>query len=269
MAARDPPLGEVAGMPTMLVENNDPKINFDRLKGGSDSKRRTQLFVALALLFAALVLVILRNRQFWMGTLSIEEAPSQVAPDTLKKNAKNIPPASSRKGAAKTASSTAQPPVFMFPGAHEAVLAPLQVDVTYSSGKRETLIARDSAIRVDLTHNPDQPDDALSNGAAAATAGSGDKVRFSPQTAEVVLRRVDPVYPVQAQQANIQGSVVLQARIDKDGNVQSVQVVSGPAILTKAALEAVKQWRFKPHYEGDQVAPTETRITVNFTISAQ
>jgi protein TonB len=62
---------------------------------------------------------------------------------------------------------------------------------------------------------------------------------------------------------------VLQAQIDKDGNVQAVQVVSGPAILTSAALEAVKQWRFKPHYEGSQAAPTETRITVNFTITTQ
>jgi protein TonB len=100
------------------------------------------------------------------------------------------------------------------------------------------------------------------------TAGGGH-VRFSPQTAEVVVRRVEPVYPLLAQEENVQGAVVLQARIDKDGNVQSVQVLSGPDILTAAALEAVKQWRFKPHYEKDRATPTETRITVNFTITAQ
>ena len=44
-------------------------------------------------------------------------------------------------------------------------------------------------------------------------------------------------------------------------------VISGPDILTTAALEAVKQWRFKPHYESGEAVPTETRITVNFTIS--
>jgi periplasmic protein TonB len=94
-----------------------------------------------------------------------------------------------------------------------------------------------------------------------------ETVRFSPQTVEVVVRPVEPEYPLLVQQSQVQGSVVLHARINKDGAVQSLQVVSGPDILTTAALEAVKQWRFKPHYEDGQPVPTETRITVNFTIS--
>jgi len=96
---------------------------------------------------------------------------------------------------------------------------------------------------------------------------SAVRLSFSPQTAEILVRPVEPIYPLLAQQANVQGSVVLLARIDKDGSVGSVQVVSGTDILANAAVEAVKQWRFKPRNEAGQPNPAETRITVNFTIS--
>ncbi len=86
---------------------------------------------------------------------------------------------------------------------------------------------------------------------------------------QVLGRPKDPIYPLPAQQANVQGSVVLQARISEEGNVQDLQVISGPPMLTGAALEAVKQWQFKPHYEAGKAVSTETRITVNFTISTQ
>lgn len=244
-------------MPT-LVENNEPKINFEVLNGGSESKRRVQLFVALALLFAAFVLVVVKNWDFWLSALNLEEASRQTTSDTIKID-KTGPPASVRKGSARQASGSAIPaPALMFPAPDVPILAPLQVDVTYASGEHQTLVARNSAVHIDLPANS-QP----------LSGVSGGEVRFSPQTAEVVVHRVEPIYPPQAQQEHVQGSVVLQARIDKDGNVQDVQVLSGPAILTKAALEAVRQWRFKPHFEGDQAAPTETRITVNFTISTQ
>jgi len=79
------------------------------------------------------------------------------------------------------------------------------------------------------------------------------------------VRPVEPVYPLVAQQSNVQGSVVLLARVANDGSVESVKVESGPDVLASAAVEAVKQWKFKPHAEG--AVPTETRITVKFTIS--
>ena len=69
-------------------------------------------------------------------------------------------------------------------------------------------------------------------------------------------------------QSAVEGAVVLLARIDKDGNIQNIQVISGPEILFAAAREAVKQWRFKPHYNSGQAVETETQITVKFAISA-
>jgi protein TonB len=65
----------------------------------------------------------------------------------------------------------------------------------------------------------------------------------------------------------VQGSVILQALISRNGVIQDLRVVSGPPILASAAQEAVKQWHFKPHLQGTEPVETQTRITVNFTIS--
>jgi protein TonB len=90
---------------------------------------------------------------------------------------------------------------------------------------------------------------------------------FSPQAAEALVEPKDPVYPQSAQEKNVQGAVELMASVAKDGSVVSVQVLSGPDVLAKAAVEAVRQWRFKPRDEAGQAAFVETPITVNFTIS--
>ena len=272
--ARTPPGGMVGGTASMLVESNEPQVNFDDLQADSESKRRLQLLFALVLLLTALVLVVLRNRQFWLDVLRLEEAPNQATSDTIKKSERRANPASSRqRGAKQIAPSAAQAHTGKSPEVHETALSPLQVDVTYAGGQHQTFVVRSSAVHIDLQHNSQQsvamPASTASSGTGAETADGGEQVRFSPQTVKVVVRPVEPIYPLLAQQENVQGSVVLQARIDKDGNVQELQVVSGPAILTAAALEAVKQWRFKPHYEADHAVPAETRITVNFTISAQ
>jgi protein TonB len=65
----------------------------------------------------------------------------------------------------------------------------------------------------------------------------------------------------------VQGSVILDAFIGRDGSIQALKIVSGPTILANAAMEAVRQWRFKPYLQAGQAVETEARITVNFTIS--
>ena len=257
----------------MFVENEQPKINFDGLQSVADSKRRLQLFLALALLLAALAVVVLRNQEFWVHSLGLEELTNQTTPDAVRKSEKITPAPARKVGNRQPQSSSSAASAAGTVASEATILPPLQVDVTYPSGERKTLVARNSAVHIDLQNNSEPsavvPSAAFSGGAATESVGSGGQVRFSPGAAEVVVRRVDPIYPPLAQRENIQGSVVLQARIDNEGNVQSVQVVSGPAILTSAALEAVKQWRFKSHDGGDPAAMTETRITVNFSISTQ
>jgi len=80
---------------------------------------------------------------------------------------------------------------------------------------------------------------------------------------------VEPNYPLLAKQMKVQGAVVLEALIGRDGNIQDLHVLSGPTILSTAAREAVKQWRFRPYLQSGQAVETEARITVNFTISTQ
>jgi protein TonB len=61
--------------------------------------------------------------------------------------------------------------------------------------------------------------------------------------------------------------VVLQAVIGKDGTIQNLRVVSGHPMLAQAALDAVKQWRYKPYYLNGEPVDVDTTINVNFTLS--
>jgi protein TonB len=87
-------------------------------------------------------------------------------------------------------------------------------------------------------------------------------------TKGMIVHRIEPTYPRLAQQARIQGVVVLTAIIDKDGNIQNLRLVSGHPMLASAAIDAVKQWRYKPFLLGGQPVEVETTVTVNFRLDA-
>jgi protein TonB len=86
-------------------------------------------------------------------------------------------------------------------------------------------------------------------------------------TAGLLVHKVTPQYPPLAKQARIQGSVVLHAVIGKDGKVQNLQLVSGHPMLTQSAIQAVKQWQYKPYYLNGQPVEVDTNITVNFSLA--
>ena len=81
-----------------------------------------------------------------------------------------------------------------------------------------------------------------------------------------VLKKVDPIYPPLARQARIQGSVILQVVINKSGDVANIQLYSGHPMLAPAAIDAVKQWKYKPYLLNGEPVEVETRVTVNFTL---
>ena len=82
-----------------------------------------------------------------------------------------------------------------------------------------------------------------------------------------LLRQVQPQYPPLARQARIQGTVKLTAIIDHDGSIQKLEVVSGHPLLIPSALQAVKQWRYKPTLLNNQPVEVVTQVDVNFTLS--
>jgi len=119
-------------------------------------------------------------------------------------------------------------------------------------------------------------DPSQANSTAASTAATVERasavepdnvMQLSPDAIEgSLLHRVEPQYPEEARQQQIQGPVVLDVRIAPDGSVQEVGVVSGPPLLADAAINAVKQWRFRPHTSHGVPAEMQTRITLNFKL---
>ena len=107
----------------------------------------------------------------------------------------------------------------------------------------------------------------LGDGRICLTDNAAERVQMSADTAEMVSEPVKPDYPMLARQMKVQGSVILLAMISREGKIQDLRILSGPPILSSAAREAVKQWHFKPHYQGIDAVETQARITVNFTIS--
>jgi len=81
-----------------------------------------------------------------------------------------------------------------------------------------------------------------------------------------LLTHVNPVYPPAAKDAKVQGSVVLHAIIGKDGTIENLQVVSGPKELLTSALDAVRQWTYKPFLLNGEPTQVETTITVNYLL---
>jgi protein TonB len=80
-----------------------------------------------------------------------------------------------------------------------------------------------------------------------------------------LIRRVDPVYPVMARQARVQGVVVMEAYISTDGSVDRLRVISGHPLLNQAALDAVKQWKYNPTLLNGEPVEVIMAITVTFS----
>jgi protein TonB len=83
----------------------------------------------------------------------------------------------------------------------------------------------------------------------------------------LLVNKPQPAYPPLARQARIQGKVVLQALISKDGNIENLQLISGHPMLAPAAIEAVKRWKYKPYLLNGEPVEVETTVEVNFTLA--
>jgi protein TonB len=96
------------------------------------------------------------------------------------------------------------------------------------------------------------------------------RIRVSQRVSEgLLIKKIDPEYPESARQKHVEGSVTLNAVIDKNGDVGQLSVVSGPTLLVPAALDAVRQWKYKPYlFQGEPLA-MQTQVMVRFLLPPQ
>ncbi len=82
-----------------------------------------------------------------------------------------------------------------------------------------------------------------------------------------LIYRVQPRYPLLAIQTRTQGTVLLRAVISKQGTIENLQLISGHPLLVPAAMDAVRQWRYRPYVLNDEPVEVETEVTVKFVLS--
>jgi periplasmic protein TonB len=103
---------------------------------------------------------------------------------------------------------------------------------------------------------------------AVPKVATPQRVRVSQGvSAGLLVRKVNPNYPPLARQARIQGQVILRAVISKDGSIEGLTLVSGHPMLAPAAIDAVKQWKYKPYLLNGEPVEVDTEVLVNFTLS--
>ena len=229
----------------LLEENQLPELKT-AFEDDSEQKQRRQMLVALALLLVALIMVLVKDREFWFPSAppvaeseseSMEQTPPEAkaqseAPATTGQPA---PPARPRPKARTIAAAASSPAPELAPVVTtRAVLPPLEVEVV-AGDEHRTVQAGSNSVRVDLqARAPFAPTPASSTQSSAESKGVADatgRVHLSPGAAEIISRPVEPNYPLLAKQMKVQGAVVLEALIGRDGNIQDLHVLSGPTIL--------------------------------------
>jgi protein TonB len=287
----------MSGLNTIVPKVDRALVAEHRRRAPQDPKQRKLMVGSLCLLLVALSIVLWRNRDFWFpdgpeadtdqpveSSPAPEIAPAQPSAATARHsvaaNQKHHVAAAARTAAPQIPAPQTPPPPAVVTS--RTVLPPLEVEVV-AGDKHRTIRPGSSSVRVDLQPGaPPQPvteaaateppvAEAAVTGdtetAAKVTTDAAERVQMSASASAVVASPVRPNYPLLARQMKVQGSVILQALIGRDGAIQNLRVVSGPHILAGAAQDAVRQWHFKPHFEGSEAVETQAKITVNFTIS--
>lgn len=244
----------------------------------NQQRQRRQMLIALAILLLALILVLLKDWDFWFqtppaapSTAALEKSIITPEPPAASRNAGEKSSASPRGKVASATNPSVEAPVPGIVASNRAALPPLEVEVV--AGKHRLPVrAANNSVRVDMQSESvgkqDVPAPATTPAASAPpVVAASETMRLSPDASQVVSRSVEPSYPMLAKEMKVQGAVVLQALIDRSGNIEDLRVLSGPSILSSAAMQAVRQWRFRPYYLGGEAVETQARITVNFTIS--
>jgi len=260
----------------MTVPSYQPQINLTPFETAPKQKRLVGILLAFAVL-GAFVLVWLYSGWFRNVAPGASDNEAGVGtPDANLGKPGHVRLAKARRTSSKHSGDAVVPPaseaqLTLVPGITESTIrSPLAVEVISESGHHQMIGTRDDSIYLGSHDKTPAASNAVDANAGYGTGviNAAEQIHLSSGAAELASPTVGSVGPLLAKQQTMEGAVVLLARIDKDGNIQTLQAISGPDILFAAAREAVKQWRFKPYYESGQAVETEAQITVKFAISA-
>jgi TonB family protein len=216
-------------------------------------------------------------------------------PTSLSAEAPRVVPPSQDNGApAKPSSPPARAPstnrakYFLFVGVGAAFLLGIfffarrsarpkepSVSGSIQTSTRESQVVEPSAVKTSPAPPVEEPQPKTEGpvqGPATPASRASDSSRRTRVSVpgevskNLLISSVPPVYPLLARQAHIQGMVILDADISKNGTVESLKVVHGHPLLVQSALEAAKQWRYKPYLQDGLPVPFSTQIAVGFTI---
>jgi TonB family protein len=248
--------------------------------------------MALVLLLVALATVLVKDREFWFGSNEAVEPESASSQNVPKSNSAAAPVKTGQAPVARAATEkkhqapkissapavTATAPAVTATAPQEAanpdspvvatkrtVLPPLDIEVVAGDTHR-TVHAGSDTSSVDISRNSNRFSAITTASAAGLPANAAEITRLSTDGIPEVRQTIDSTLPLLGQHMSVQGSVVLQAIIGVDGNIENLRVLSGPTVLSLAAQQAVRQWHFKPYLQNGQPVETKSRITVNFSI---
>jgi TonB family protein len=257
-------------------------------QGEFANQQNNRLLIALTLLLVALVVVLVKDREFWFGSFEAAESSASDSESISNSNPVAAPAKTSQAPVAKAATTTKQlasktsthavtdashkdaasattnPAGAASPvvATNRVVLPPLDVEVIAGDSHR-MVHSGSNVAKVQI------PSDSKRAAAVTATmthpTNAAGHERITAAVPEL-HQTVETTYPLLGKNSRVQGSVVLQAIVGADGNIENLRVLSGPAVLATAAQQAVRQWRFKPVIENGQAVETKAKITVNFSI---
>jgi len=280
-----------------MLERN-PKTESARPKAGFATTQPRRLQMALVLLLVALAIVLVKDREFWFSSDEAFQPETSGSENVPKPNSAAAPVKTAQAPVAQAATGkkhlapkissapavtapapavTASAPAVTATAPQEAanqespvvatkrtVLPPLDIEVVAGDTHR-TVHAGSDTSSVDISRNSNRFS-AVTASAAGLPANAAEITRLSSDGIPEVRQTIDSTLPLLGQHMSVQGSVVLQAIIGVDGNIENLRVLSGPTVLSVAAQQAVRQWHFKPYLQNGQPVETKSRITVNFSI---
>jgi TonB family protein len=241
-----------------------------------ENKGRRRMLITLAILLVTLGIVLVTERETWVGsdeTPDADQASPGSVPASVAQRSSGPKPAATAPtvSIAKTknevaAKSPAEPAIAEAPviAATRTQLPPMAFEVVAGDTHR-TVSPGNNSVKVEMPPNSGSRPVGSTTFDWSPAVKAAERTRIASDEPEGV-QAVEASYPSLARQMKVQGSVLLQAFVGPDGGIRDLRVLSGPSILVSAALEAARQWRFKPYVKNGQPVETQAKIVVNFSM---